>query len=102
MLRRLRGLCGRCNNLEKNLVLLNHPQLVAGALLERVESLFQVANFRVERAIALPQPRIGFLLLLQLPIEAPDPEPAALPEPKRILQKHYERREGIGEYFHLS
>src|SRR5882672_3111576 len=97
---RLRGLRG--HHLEEHLVLLDQAELVARALLDRLEPLLQVAHLGVERAVALRQPGVGLLLFLHLALEAPHPQPAALAEPQRILQREDEAGERAGQYFHRS
>src|ERR1044071_4945764 len=62
----LLGLCmGRVlrrHDLVERLALADHPQIRARALLDRSRTLLQVLDFGRERAIALAQMRILFLL----------------------------------------
>ena len=91
----------RRNDLEEHFVLLDHAKLVARVFLDGLESLLEIADLGVERAVALLQPGVRFLLLQKLALETPYPQPPALPEPKRILQQQYEGGESQRKYSHL-
>ena len=86
----------RVQNLKKNLILLDHAEFAARAFLDCVEPLLEIAHFGVERGIAHLQLLIGFALRLQLLIDFPHAQPAALAKPQRILQQRDQagQREG--------
>jgi hypothetical protein len=74
-------------HLDENLAFLDHAQLVAGALLDRLVARLEVAHLGIERGIALFQLLVDLALRLQLAVVIPDAEPAALAQPQRILQQ---------------
>src|SRR5258706_11636458 len=94
------GRIGGRDDLVEDLVLLDHAELEAGALLDRFESLLQVAHLGVERVVARLEACVVVALLDEAAIELPHPEPASLAEPERILEGHEERGEDDGERFH--
>jgi hypothetical protein len=75
-------------DLDEHLVRTHHAEFVARALLDREQALPEVLHFGVEGQIALLQPFIVVLPRKQLAIELPDPQPAPLAEPERILDQH--------------
>jgi hypothetical protein len=93
---RCRGLVTRrlVGDLHKNLVLLDHAEFETGALLDRIVPLLEITHFGIEARVTHLELLVGFLLLLQLPIDIPDPQPAALAQPQRMLQQdnHHQQR----------
>src|SRR5262245_35370065 len=90
------------HDLEENLVLPDHAQLEAGPFLDRLKSLFQVANLGIERGVARLQRLVLRSLRAELPVVFPHPRPAALPEPEWILDREQQRGEGEGQRAHLA
>jgi hypothetical protein len=69
--RRQRGLLTRwlVGDLNENFVLLDHADLEARTLLDRIVALLEVANFGIHPGVAPRKLFVGFPLLLQLPID---------------------------------
>ncbi len=66
-------------NLEKHLVVLHHPELVAGALLDGLMTLLQVFDLGGERVVSKFQARILRLMRVQLAVHVPDVSQPPLP-----------------------
>jgi hypothetical protein len=90
----------RRNDLVEDLVLPDHAELEARALLDRLEALFQVTNLGVECVVARLQLRVLVLLRREAAVELPDPQPAALADPERVLERDVQRGEDEGMGFH--
>ena len=75
-------------NLHKDFVLPDHTELKARTLLDRIVTLFQVSHLGFEPSVAHLQRLVGILLLSELPIDIPDPQPTALTQPQQMLQQH--------------
>jgi hypothetical protein len=80
-------------DLDETFVLTDHAQFEAGALLDGVIALLQVADLGVEARVPDFQLLGHFLLLLQLTVVLPDLQPAALAQPQRVLQQGDEGEE---------
>src|SRR5579859_2746692 len=87
----------RRDHLVEDLVLLDHAEVEARVLLDRLEALLQVADLGVHRVVARLQFRVRVALLRERPVELPDPRPASLAEPQRILQREEQAGEDPGE-----
>src|SRR6267143_1026879 len=88
-------------DLEEHLVLPDHSQLRARALLDRLGALLEVADLGGERRVAALQLEIPRPFDLQLALQAPRRQPAALAQPERVLDEHDQRTEDAGEDSHL-
>jgi hypothetical protein len=60
----------------------------------------QITHFRLQGGISARQHLIGGLLLDHLPIKLPDTQPAALTQPKWILDEGQQSHKGNGKQFH--
>jgi hypothetical protein len=74
-------------NLDETFVLLDHPQLKAGTLFNRIVTLFQITDLGIEARIPDFQRARDFLLLLQLTVVLPNLQPAPLTHPERVLEQ---------------
>src|SRR5258706_15771926 len=92
----------RRHHLVEDLVLLDHAELEARALLDRFEPLLQVAHLDVERVVAALELRILLAVLREAAIELPHLQPAPLADPERILEGDEQRGENDGERLHRS
>src|SRR5258706_12081283 len=99
--------CGtRCavslaRDLEEHLVALDHAELVARPLLDRVEALLQVTDLGGERAVPLLERRVLVAPGVHLAVDVPCAQPAALAQPERILDRDDEAGQDAGENFHV-
>src|SRR5690606_16360356 len=76
--RRSRGLRHAAGlQLEEHLVVPDHAEFRAGALLDRLAPGLEVAHVRVERLVAGPELLVALALPRELPVEFADREPAA-------------------------
>src|SRR5688500_999737 len=71
----------RFQDLEEYFVLPDHAELVARALLDRLESLLQITHLGIERAVAAAQLLVGIALSAQLLVDFPHAQPASFAEP---------------------
>src|SRR5262245_36088505 len=99
-LRRRGGRRLRLDQRAAPLVLPNHAELEACTLLHRLEPLLEVADLRIESVVARLQRLVLRLLALQLPLDLPHAEPAALAQPQRILDQHRQHHERDRECAH--
>src|SRR6185295_7100280 len=90
------------DELKENLVLADHSQLAARALLYGVQADLEVAHFGVQRRIAQLQPAVRVALRPDLPLDVPDAQPAALAQPEGILDEQYQPCQGKREEPHRS
>src|SRR6185503_2952818 len=95
-----RTLRGHITGLVEDLVLLDHPELVAGALLDRLGAGLEVLHLRREAAVAPLELGVLPLLLLDHFLELPCPKPAALPQPQRDLDQDDQADADGGEDLH--
>src|SRR5437764_13970262 len=79
-----------------------HAELVAGALLDRVGALLQVAHLGGEATVACLELRVLALGSGELPVHLPGTQPAALTQPQRVLDEDEQRAEDNRERFHLA
>ena len=98
---RCRGRC-ICRKLEKHLVLPDHAQLRAGALLDRLDALLEVPDFGVERFVACFELHIDLALRRDLGVELAQLEPPSFAKPHRILQRDDQQHEDDGEDAHVA
>jgi putative transcriptional regulator len=85
---------------EEHLVLADHAQLGAGPLLDGLGTLLEVTDLGVQRRVARAQVGVVQPLLLDPPVQLPHRLPAALAQPKRVLQRGEQRQQHGGEQLH--
>src|SRR5437016_4476218 len=90
------------DHLVENLVALDHAELHAGALFDRLEALLQVAHLGIEGVVARLQAGRSLALLRKLAVELPHPQPASLADPERVLEGEEDGGEDVGEGFHWA
>src|SRR4029079_19214579 len=93
--------CLLFDDLEEDLVRPEQAELVARALLDRLEPLFQVANLRGDGGIAGFQPCVLLALRRDLLVELPDAEPSPLAEPQGELDGDDQRAQDAGQDLHV-
>src|SRR6185503_14196837 len=96
-LRRLRLLV---DDLDEDLVLAHQAELVAGALLDRVGAGLEVLHLGGKAGVAYLELAVLVARRVDLPLDLPDAQPAALAEPERDLDQEDERAEDAGEDLH--
>ena len=94
---RARGL-----ELEQDLVVLDHPELVSRALLDCLVTGLEIAHVGVQRVVSDLELRVGVTLQRDLPVVLADLQPAAFPKPHRVLERDNQRDEDVGENSHDS
>src|SRR5690606_8713836 len=87
-------------DLHEDFAAAHHAEVVAGAFLDRLAALGEVAQLRLEAGVVGGSTRIDLLLLDELPTEPPDLAPAPFAEPERVLDRHEERAEYEGQWSH--
>lgn len=73
--------------LNESFILPDHAQLKTGPLLDGIVTLLQIANLGIEARVPDFQLPGHFLLLLQLTVVFPNPQPPSLPQPERVLEE---------------
>ena len=82
--------------MKKQFIRLDQAQLVARPLFDGIGALLQVAHFCLHRAIAGSQRLVVQPLGIDLLIKIPDPHPAALAQPERVLDAEDQQCEQDG------
>src|SRR4029453_2796558 len=90
----------RRHDLIERLALADHSQVRARALLDRRRALLEVLHFGRERAVALAQVRVLFLLRGDLRMQPRNFAHAAVTEPQPVLDQYQEDQQTGGEELH--
>ena len=67
---------------------------------QSIVPLFEVTHFGIQAGVAHLEFAVGFLLLLQLPVNVPYPQPAAFAQPQRVLQQGNDYQQGDSQPTH--
>src|SRR5262245_33566164 len=90
----------RRHDLVERLALADHPQIRARALFDRRRALLEILHFGRERAVALAQVRVLFLLRGDLRMQPRDFADAAVAEPQPVLDQYQQDQQTGGEELH--